>query len=165
MKIRQASAQDAAALLEIYAPIVLHTSTSFEEEPPGVEDFAQRITKAIQTHQWLVMEAKDGTLCGYAYAGTHRSRSAYRRSVETSVYVHQNFRGQGVGRRLYEALFESLATMDYHSAYAGIVLPNEGSIALHKALGFEPIGIFKEVGFKHGQWHDTSWWQRRIKQA
>ena len=102
-------------------------------------------------------------LAGYAYATPHRTREAYKHSVETSVYVHSDYRGKGVGRMLYESLFVSLRSHDFHNAYAGITLPNDASVALHKSLGFEPVGIFREVGFKYDSWHDVSWWQRNIR--
>ena len=104
----------------------------------------------------------ESELCGYAYATPHRAREAYRYSVETSVYIDDVYRGKGIGRSLYEALFSSLNTLGYHNAYAGITVPNPASIALHKSLGFEPVGVFREVGYKLDKWHDVSWWQRGI---
>ncbi|MCZ6887049.1 MAG: GNAT family N-acetyltransferase [Gammaproteobacteria bacterium] len=161
MDTRRATRKDVGQLLAIYRPIVENTATSFELTPPTEEEFAKRIEASLNRYEWLVMETAD-RLCGYAYATAHRSREAYKTSVETSVYIDADYRGQGVGRRLYEALFSSLASMGYHNAFAGITLPNAGSVALHKALGFEPIGVFREVGFKHGSWHDVSWWQRKV---
>lgn len=99
---------------------------------------------------------------GYAYATAHRARQAYQPSVETSVYVGSKYQAEGIGKLLYEALFDSLRRRDFHNAYAGITLPNEGSVALHESLGFYPIGVFQEVGYKKGRWHDVGWWQRPI---
>jgi phosphinothricin acetyltransferase len=161
MNIRQAKPTDAAPLLEIYRPVVENTVASFELIPPTVDEFADRISSSIQRHEWLVMEDAD-RLAGYAYATPHRAREAYKHSVETSVYIHAEYRGKGLGKKLYEALFVSLGSHDFHNAYAGITLPNAASVALHKALGFESVGIFREIGFKHGDWHDVSWWQRKI---
>jgi L-amino acid N-acyltransferase YncA len=161
MNIRQATPSDADQLLEIYRPIVETTAFSFELIPPTADEFAERIAASIDSHDWIVMEATSG-LCGYAYATPHRAREAYKHSVETSVYIHDAHRGKGVGKRLYEALFVSLKSLDYHNAYAGITLPNSASIALHRSFGFEPVGVFREVGFKQGDWHDVSWWQRQI---
>lgn len=107
------------------------------------------------------MESKDA-ICGYAYGTPHRARQAYQRSVETSVYVSSKFRGRGVGTELYKALFESLSQKGYHNAFAGITMPNDASVSLHRSLGFESIGTFREVGFKFGNWHDVSWWQRAV---
>ena len=92
----------------------------------------------------------------------HRPREAYRFSAEVSVYVHPRFRGKGVGKKLYTALFDSIRKLGFHFAYAGITLPNDASVALHKACGFSEIGTFSEVGFKYDSWHDVSWWQRKI---
>ena len=161
MQIRRATPGDAGLMLEIYSPIVEETAISFELVAPSEADFAKRIVSTLATHEWLVMMSGD-RLCGYAYGTPHRAREAYKHSVETTVYVSREFQSLGVGKRLYEALFASLRALDYHNAYAGITMPNERSVALHKSIGFSPIGVFREVGFKKGQWHDVSWWQRAI---
>ena len=161
MIIRQATSDDAAAMLEIYRPIVEDTAISFELAVPSADDFASRIEKYLATHEWLVAE-KDGEIAGYAYASPHRARAAYRFSAEVSVYVHPHYQGQGLGKRLYTALFDSIRERGFHSAYGGITLPNDASVALHKACGFSEIGTFSEVGFKYDTWHDVSWWQRKI---
>ena len=161
MEIRRATPDDAAALLSIYRPYVENTAVSFEQDMPTEEEFARRIGTTIRTHEWLVIQVSNA-LCGYAYATPHRSREAYKYSVETSVYVRAENQRQGIGRRLYEALFASLSSFDFHNAYAAIGLPNDGSIALHKSLEFQHIGIFREVGFKQNIWWDVSWWQRPI---
>lgn len=161
MQIRRATPGDARQLLEIYKPIVEQTAFSFELISPSEDEFAKRISSTITSHEWLVMTSGE-VICGYAYATAHRARKAYRHSVETSVYVSSAFQKQGIGKKLYQELFASLRTFNYHNAYAGITLPNEGSVALHKSLDFAPIGVFREVGFKNEQWHDVSWWQRTI---
>ncbi|MEM1262506.1 MAG: N-acetyltransferase family protein [Pseudomonadota bacterium] len=161
MQIRRATADDARPLLDIYAPFVKDSTISFELTPPTLETFAERIENSLRTHEWLVM--KDGErYCGYAYGTPHRTREAYRFSVETSVYVSVDYRGKGVGKKLYYALFESLQTLGYKSALAGITMPNPASIALHTAVGFEKVGVYKDVGRKFGDWHDVSWWQRSL---
>ena len=134
---------------------------SFEIIPPSSDEISRRIVSTLETREWLVAE-DDGEVVGYAYATQYRSRQAYRFSTETTVYIRNDRRGRGHGRNLYVALFESLGSLRYRRAYAGIALPNKGSIALHKALGFEHIGVFKEAGFKFGGWHDVSWWQRSV---
>lgn len=164
MLIRDATRADAPALLDIYRPVVEDTATSFEIVPPTVAEFSQRIETASATHAWLV--AEDGLQpLGYAYATAHRARAAYRYSTETSVYVAGQARRLGIGRRLYERLLEVLAQREYYHAFAGITLPNPASVALHEALGFEPIGVFPAVGFKFGKWHDVAWWSRRIREG
>ncbi|MEM8982131.1 MAG: arsinothricin resistance N-acetyltransferase ArsN1 family B [Pseudomonadota bacterium] len=161
MNIRRATTADAPALLAIYTPFVEDSTVSFELTAPTVEEFAGRIEQSLSTHEWLVMT--DGErYCGYAYSTPHRAREAYRFSVETSVYVATDYRGNGIGKQLYYALFESLHALGYKSAYAGITMPNPASIALHSAVGFKKVGVYSDVGFKFGQWHDVSWWQRHV---
>src|SRR5689334_3771882 len=156
--IRVASEQDAPAVAAIYAPIVRDTTISFEIEPPAPEEMAQRIAKTLQTYPWLVAE-RGGQVIGTVYASKHRDPGAYRWSVNVSVYIGEQARRQGVGRALYERLITILKAQGFHSAYAGIALPNDASVGLHEAVGFKPLGIYKEVGFKHGQWRDTGWWR------
>jgi phosphinothricin acetyltransferase len=163
-RIRLATPGDAGAFHEIYAPIVRDTTISFETEPPPVAELARRIGETLATHPWLVMEI-DGAVAGYAYAGLHRERRAYQWSVDVSCYVHERARGRGVGRALYTRLFEVLRRQGFQSAYAGIALPNDASVALHRAVGFEPVGVYREAGWKLGAWRDTSWWQRRVGDA
>lgn len=161
MKIRQAVSSDAEQISAIYFPIVKETTISFETNPPDTEEIARRINTTLDTHEWLVACDLAG-IVGYAYASQYRPRDAYRFAVETTVYIHERCRWQGVGKSLYEALFTSLNSLGFHSAYAGIALPNPASIALHKAFGFEPIGVFQDAGLKFGKWHDVSWWQRKV---
>lgn len=157
MKIRPVTREDAAELLAIYRPIVLETAISFEVEPPSLAEFETRIEKALAKYHWLVAEV-DGRIAGYAYGTEHRTREAYRYAVETSAYVHPDFYRQGIGRSLYHQLLPALAHKGYCNAYAAIALPNKASIALHKSVGFQFIGIFPTIGWKFDQWHDVSWW-------
>jgi phosphinothricin acetyltransferase len=106
----------------------------------------------------------DGRLAGYAYGTEHRSRAAYRYAVETSAYVHPDYYRQGIGRLLYKQLLSELSEKGYCNAYAAIALPNEASIALHKGVGFEYIGVFPAVGRKFGRWHDVSWWHCPLRE-
>jgi phosphinothricin acetyltransferase len=149
---------DAAACLAIYAPCVRETAISFEERVPTVEEFRDRIRAITLMHPWLVLEVA-GQVVGYAYASQHRSRSAYRWTAEVTVYVDPAYRGIGVGRRLYERLFERLRSQGFALVVAGITLPNDGSVGLHQAMGFEPVGVFRRMGWKMGSWHDVGWWQ------
>jgi len=162
--IRSAVEADAAALLAIYRPFVESTAVSFETVVPTVEEFADRIAKALTGWQWLVAE-RDGQCIGYAYGSSHRQRQAYRWSVEVSAYVHPNHHRRGVGRALYLRLLEELAQKGFCNAYAGTTLPNEGSVALHRGVGFEFIGVFKAVGRKFGTWHDVAWFQRVLRNS
>ena len=162
LSIRRAVRADADAVRDIYAPIVAHTTISFESEPPDLETMAERIAAAEARHAWLVAE-RDGDIAGYAYGGPHRARHAYRFSTEVSVYVHADHRGSGVGLALYQGLFEALAARGYFHAYAGITQPNEPSSRLHAAAGFTRIGRFPSVGYKFGAWHDVDWWYRPLQ--
>lgn len=162
--IRSATESDAAAMLAIYAPFVEHTAVSFETTVPGLEEFAARVRKYATQWAWLLAE-RDGHCLGYAYGSPHRERAAYRWSAETSAYVNSSAQRQGVGKALYLALFEALAARGYCNAYAGMTLPNDASAALHRSVGFEPIGVFRRVGWKFGAWHDVAWSQRRLRDA
>jgi phosphinothricin acetyltransferase len=160
--IRLARAEDARAIQAIYAPIVSHTPISFETIPPSVEEMSQRIERTLRSYPWLIYEDA-GELLGYAYANQHRVRSAYQWSVDVSVYVHENGRRQGIGRKLYTALFKLLREQGFYNVYAGITLPNPASIALHEAMGMQPLGVYNNVGYKLGAWYDVGWWQGQLQ--
>jgi L-amino acid N-acyltransferase YncA len=159
--IRPAAAGDAAGCLAIYAPFVRDTWVSFETEVPDEAEMASRIAAISASHAWLVAEV-DGTVAGYAYGSAHRTRAAYGTSCDVAIYVDPAFERRGVGRSLYAQLLPILATRGFHAAFAGIALPNDGSIALHRAMGFAPVGVYRQVGWKLGAWRDTSWWQRLL---
>src|SRR5262245_32049267 len=130
VKIRSADPElDAAACAAIYAPHVEDAPTSFEAEPPGVEELAERIAGIAVTHQWLVAE-RDGEVVGFAYGCEHRARAAYRWAVDVSIYLADGCRGEGIGRSLYEELFARLRSQRFRTACAGITLPNDASVAL-----------------------------------
>ncbi len=162
MLIRDAHAQrDAAPCAAIYAPYVQDTAISFEEVVPDDAELARRIERITHTHPWLV--AQDGEeLVGFAYATEHRSRAAYRWAADVTVYVAAGRHRQGIGRALYETLFALLGKQGFHVACAGITLPNEASVAIHEALGFEAIGVYRRIGYKLGAWRDVGWWQREL---
>jgi L-amino acid N-acyltransferase YncA len=155
--VRAAAAADAPAVAAIYAPVVTATATSFEEQPPTPDEIGRRML-ARPRLPWLVAD-DDGRVAGYAYACAHRARPAYRWSAESSVYLDPAYQGCGLGRRLYERLITEVRTLGYRSLYAGITLPNPASVGLHEALGFTPIGVFRDVGYKLGAWRDVGWWQ------
>jgi L-amino acid N-acyltransferase YncA len=165
MTIRSAVSGDADALAAIYAPVVRDTAISFEFDPPDVEEMRARVINTLKTFPWLVSIDDRGEVDGYAYASRHRDRAAYQWSVDCTAYVRQDRRGRGVGKSLYLELFKKVARLGYFQAFAGITLPNEPSVALHKSVGFELVGIYRAVGFKHGAWHDVSWWQKRLRPA
>jgi phosphinothricin acetyltransferase len=157
MPIRIATPQDAAQIAEIYGPSVTDAVISFEETAPDAAEIAQRMTAGLPTYPWLVVE-EGGLILGYAYAGRHQARAAYRWSVDVTVYVRDGHHRRGVARALYDRLFRILKRQGFRCAYAGIALPNPGSVGLHEAMGFEPVGIYRYVGWKHGAWRDVGWW-------
>jgi len=160
-KIRQVEASDARAVRDIYAPFVSDTATSFELDVPEPAEIERRIQTQRDRYPWLVFE-RAGAILGYAYASAHRTRKAYQWCVEVSVYVDPQTHRCGIGRALYSALFELLRRQGYLNAYAGITLPNQASLELHRALGFTHIGVFSRIGFKFDQWHDVAWLHLRL---
>jgi len=162
--VRRARLEDAARCQAIYAPYVEETVVSLEERPPSVSDMRHRMATSLDTHDWLVLEGPGG-IVGYAYGGAYRSREAYRWACEVSVYVELGRRRTGAGRVLYDALFTSLVERGYLTAVAGMTLPNPASDGLHQALGFEPIGTWRRIGWKFGAWHDVLWMQRHLAPA
>jgi L-amino acid N-acyltransferase YncA len=160
MHIRRAdAASDAAACLAVYAPFVESSVISFEYEPPGADEMARRIAKLSASHAWLVAEDDGSGVIGFAYGAPHRDRAAYQWDTEVSVYVSPTHHRRGLGRALYLALFELLERRGYRTLLAGIALPNEASVALHEALGFEPVGVYRRIGWKNDAWWDVGWWQ------
>lgn len=156
--IRLATPEDGDAFAEIYRPAVVGSPISFEIEPPDGAEMARRVAAALARFPWLAFE-EGGVAMGYAYAGTHRARPAYQWSAEVSAYVHETMRRRGVARALYTSLFAMLRALGYCNAYAGITLPNAASVGLHESLGFRPVGVFHDVGYKLGRWHDVGWWE------
>jgi len=162
-KIRSIAPGDAQAVADIYAPFVLDSATSFEAVAPDAAEIRKRITETTPRYPWLVFEV-GGNVLGYAYASQHRSRHAYQWSTDVSVYIHESARKQRVGRALYIALFDLLRRQAYFNAYAGITLPNPGSVRLHESMGFSTVGVYSRVGFKFGRWHDVVWMQLRLSE-
>jgi L-amino acid N-acyltransferase YncA len=161
MNIRPARERDAEACAAIYAPYVTDTAVSFELDPPSPEEMASRIAAASRSHAWLVLE-DEGRVVGYAYGGPFAARAAYRWACEVSVYLELGRRRTGGGRMLYEALLQRLTERGFRIAVAGMTLPNEASAGLHRAMGFEPVGTYRRIAFKHGRWHDVAWTQRTL---
>jgi phosphinothricin acetyltransferase len=157
-------ARDAAACAAIYAPHVEGSAVSFEERAPDAREMGARIERYGRSHAWLVAE-REGEVVGYAYATAFNERPAYRWSAFVSVYVAAGARGEGIGRALYEALFARLRERGLRMACAGITLPNEASEGLHESLGFERIGVNREIGFKEGAWRDVGWYQLQLAPA
>lgn len=162
MNLRDAQAGDAAALVAIYNHFILNTAISFEETAIDAAAMAQRIADVQDGGlPWIVL-ADGEQIFGYAYATKWRVRHAYRFSVETSVYLHPERGGGGLGTRLYTELLRRLRDAGVHLAIGGIALPNAASVALHERMGFRKVAHFEEVGFKFGAWRDVGYWQLRL---
>ena len=153
---------DAQPIQRIYASYVTDTVISFEEIPPTVPEMENRLRQSLPIYPWVVAEM-DQTLVGYAYAGQHRRRAAYRWTVETSIYLDSNYLGKGIGHQLYRALLQILKSQGFLSVYAGIALPNPPSIGLHERVGFKYLGVFSQVGFKFNRWVDVGWWELKLE--
>jgi len=163
ISIRLAKGEDADQIQAIYAPFCAEEShVSFEVGEPSTEEIRSRIGRTLERYPWLVCE-RSGEILGYVYAGAHSDRAAYLWSVTTAVYVGPECRRSGVGRALYTSLFAVLRLQGFVNAYAGTVLPNPASVGLHRALGFEPVGVYGGVGYKGGQWLDAAWWQLSLQ--
>lgn len=160
--IRLAGPHDAPFIAEIYRPVVESTPISFETHPPSAAEMGRRIEETLRFYPWLVGEYEGGVI-GYAYAAGHRVRAGYRWSVDTSAYVDAAFRRRRVGLALYTSLLRILAAQGHFNAYAGITLPNPASVAVHEAVGFRPVGVYRNVGYKLGEWHDVGWWHLELQ--
>jgi L-amino acid N-acyltransferase YncA len=154
--IRLASENDAGAISGIYAPVVSASAISFELEPPDTREMARRIRETMERTPWIVCTG-DNAVLGYAYAGRFRQRPAYQWTVEVSAYITPHARRSGVGRALYTSLLEVLRLQGYRTALAVLTLPNPASEGLHRAMGFARVGVFRNVGYKLGAWHDVAW--------
>ncbi|QIG81476.1 GNAT family N-acetyltransferase [Stakelama tenebrarum] len=165
--IREARAEDAHAIAEIYAPHVVAGTVSFETSPPDSRTMRRRMTASEGYYPWLVLTDSEagGAAIGYAYAGRFRERDAYSHVVETAIYMAEGSQRRGYGRLLYSALVATLRAQGFTQAVGGIALPNDASIRLHEAVGYRQVGIFREIGFKAGQWLDVGFWQCELRPA
>ena len=166
--IRTATVSDAQALLNIYAPYVEHTAITFEYDIPSVEEFASRIKHTLQKYPYLIAE-RNGKLLGYAYAGPFHERPAYDWAVETSIYVDQNIRHQGIGRKLHDALEEALRSQGILNMNACIAYPSEedeyldrNSMKFHTHMGYRLVGEFYQCGYKFHRWYNMVWMEKLI---
>jgi phosphinothricin acetyltransferase len=158
MMIRPALPDDAPQICDIYNRYVEQTVITFEEETVSSAEMSRRIAETTITFPWLVAE-RDNSIAGYAYAMTWKSRSAYRFTVESAIYLRPGLTGQGIGHELYEMLIGKLRKQRLHSVIGGIALPNPASVALHEKLGFNKIGEFREVGWKLDTWVNVGYWE------
>lgn len=154
------ASSDPAAVVAIYAP-ACELPTSFELVAPTSGEMSARIEATARHYPWIVLD--DGGVIGYAYASRHMERAAYAWSVNVSVYVAATHHRRGVGRALYQTLFEILAAQGFYKAYAGITLPNPSSTGLHETMGFGHVGVYRGVGYKLGAWRDVAWFERPLR--
>lgn len=159
--IRTVLPADAADICAIYNPHVLHSQVTFEETAVSCEEMTGRIQRISEQYPYIVYE-EDGQLRAYAYADQWRSRSAYRKTAETTIYVHEDAQGRNIGYTLYKALLEEMRRLEFHIAIGVITLPNDASEALHKKFHFRPAGIFHEVGRKNNRWLDVAFWELNL---
>jgi len=162
VKLRAATPDDAAAAAAIYAGYVTASAVTFELDPPSADEMRARMEAVAGRYPWIVAEAEDGSLAGYAYACPFRARAAYRFAVETTVYLVPEATGRGLGAALYRPLLKTLVAQGYTQAIAAIALPNDASVGLHERLGFEHAGTYARVGYKLGRWLDVGLWQRGL---
>lgn len=161
--IRLITPADAEAALAVYAPYVLHTANTFEYEIPSVDDFRTKIENITAQYPWLVCEC-DGEIVGYAYGSTHRERAAYQWSPESTVYISDKYHRKGIARILYNTLFALLKQQGYINVFASVLVTNVNSVEFHRAYGFEEIGLFKNIGYKLGEWHTNLWFQYTLQE-
>jgi L-amino acid N-acyltransferase YncA len=162
-EIRLIETKDSAEVLEIYKPYVLNTHITFEYDVPTAPEFLKKIEDISSEYPWLVYLENEKIL-GYAYGSIHRYRTAYKWSAESTIYLAEPVKGKGIGRLLYKTLFGILKMQGYFNVYAGVGLPNKPSERLHKSMGFNELGVFKNIGYKLGKWHDTKWFQLHLNE-
>jgi L-amino acid N-acyltransferase YncA len=156
--IRIAGERDARAIAGIYAPAITDAVISFELTAPDTQEMLRRVVAIQRQYPWLVYE-ESKTVLGYVYASVHNERAAYRWSVDVTAYIRHDAHRRGMGRALYTALFEILVLQGYRTACAGITLPNIASVRMHAAMGFKEVGVYHDVGYKFGKWHDVGWYE------
>ncbi|BCJ27051.1 N-acetyltransferase family protein [Actinocatenispora sera] len=166
IRSRPARLDDLPRLTEIYNHYVLATPITFDVEPVTVAGRRDWFDAHAPSGRYrLLVAEQDGVVLGYASSGRFRTKPAYETSVEFSVYLAPERTGNGVGSLLYRRLLDELAGADVHRAYAGVCLPNEASQRLHRRFGFQPIGVYREVGRKFGRYWDVQWFEREVDAA
>ena len=161
--IRFVRIEDAKSIASIYNYYVLNTEISFEEEEVSIEEMSNRIEEQVKKYPWIVY-VRDGELVGYAYVGKWKERSAYRHTVEDTIYVKKDERGKGIGQKLFEGLMEEIEKdREVHVIMGVIALPNEKSVQMHERNGFKKAAHFSEVGYKNNKWIDVGYWEKVIE--
>lgn len=159
--IRPIKPSDCPAVCDIYNYYILHSVVTFEEDLVTIDDMTERINNVVHKLPWLIFE-QNAQILGYAYAKEWNSRSAYRHTAETTIYLDHQAIGKGIGKSLYSELLNILKAQNIHTVIGGIALPNKGSIGLHESLGYNKVAHFAEVGYKFDQWIDVAYWQKNL---
>ena len=159
--IRPTEPADLPALLAIYNHFVLHTPVSFDIEPQTLERRREWFEQFAAAGRYrCLVGARGGNAIGWACSARFKEKKAYETTIETSIYLAPGEGGKGLGRKLYQALFAELAGEDIHQVFAGVTVPNDASVALHRAMGFRLVGTYPEVGRKFGRYWDTALFMR-----
>lgn len=162
MNLRFATPDDSLQIRDIYAQYI-EPPVTFECALPSAMEFSKRIADISAFYPYLICE-EDGKIMGYAYAHRHMEREAYQWNAELSVYLDQSFASQGLGKKMYTLLIEILKLQGIKTVYGGVTSANEKSEALHKALGFQVVGIYHKAGYKAGKWHDVTWFEKAVSE-
>jgi phosphinothricin acetyltransferase len=158
MLVRTFEERDVGPACRLTNHFIEHTAVHFGTKPGSEREFAELWKAGREKFPWLAAE-QEGEFAGYAKAGTWRPRDAYALTAEVTVYIDPRYHRRGIGRALYSELLARLRAAGFHTAVGGVTLPNAGSVGLHESMGFRRVGVFREVGRKFDQWHDTEWWQ------
>lgn len=162
-KIRLATQDDSGSILQIYEPYIINTVITFECKVPTITEFRERMANIQSYYPWLICEVNNH-IVGYAYASRFREKEAYKWSVDFSVYIIPEYHRRNIGKALYFALSKLLKLQGFYNAYAGVTLPNIKSESLHESFGFKAIGVYHNVGYKFGSWHDVKWYELKIQE-
>lgn len=161
--IEVVKSRDVKKILEIYKPYVLNTAITFEYEVPSIKEFSQRIAVTLENYPYLVAKM-DNVIVGYAYTSAFKNRAAYNWAVETSVYVDVNHRNKGIGKVLYQALENISTRQNILNMNACIAVPDQGSVAFHRHMGYVQVAYFHQCGYKLNKWYDMIWMEKMLGQ-
>ena len=164
VRVRYGDPGDAAALNDLYNHYILNTPITFEIEAWSLEQRLSWLAGFQQTGPYrLLVAEQESVVLGFACSHRYHERAAYSTTIETSIYCRPEASGKGIGTLLYGALFEALKGEPVHMAIAGVTLPNDASVAVHRKFGFQPVGVTHAVGRKLGQYWDVAWFEKTLE--
>ena len=163
-EIRLASFDDLPGILAISNWAARHTAANFAVEPETLESWQQDWHDTHERYPWFVAADEDDRVIGFAKASPWKGRCAYEWTAETTVYVHPDHHGGGIGKTLYEKLLATCKAQGYHTLLGGITVPNPASVRLHEAIGFRRVALLEKVGWKFGTWHDVGYWEAVLEE-